>query len=294
MGNTVNYAERLERQLVQKYTRELLTSGLTTNGVKFIDAKTIKLPFVTTGGYKNHGRQGGFNRQDVSNDSKIYTLAFDRDVEFFVDSMDVDESNQVLTAANITNTFLEEHAIPETDCYRISKILADFEAAGGVVDTEAITKDNILAKIDAMIQAMDEAEVPAEGRELYITPVVNTVLKEAQGISRSISVSGATGQAISRAITALEGMTIKQIPSNRMKSAYNFTNGCVPAVGAKQINMMLVQPKSVIACDKHSYIRLWPEGSHTQGDGWLYQNRKYGDLFVLKNRIQGIAINMEA
>jgi hypothetical protein len=58
--------------------------------------------------------------------------------------------------------------------------------------------------------------------------------------------------------------------------------------------MILVHPSSVIACDKHSYIRLWAPGTHTQGDGYLYQNRKYGDLFVLDTRKDGIAINTDA
>lgn len=40
------------------------------------------------------------------------TLTFDRDIELFVDVMDVDETNQALSAANITNTFISERAIP--------------------------------------------------------------------------------------------------------------------------------------------------------------------------------------
>ena len=41
-----------------------------------------------------------------------------------------------------------------------------------------------------------------------------------------------------------------------------------------------------------TYINLWAPGSHTQGDGYLYQNRKYGDLFVLNTRSDGIKINL--
>ena len=79
-----------------------------------------------------------------------------------------------------------------------------------------------------------------------------------------------------------------------MKTVYDFSDGCKPGTNAKQINMILFHPKSLLACDKHQYIKLWPEGSHTQGDGYLYQNRKYGDLFVIPNRVEGIYINAEA
>jgi hypothetical protein len=295
MANTVNYVTKFEQALKQKYTAELKTAALTSPvggaGVSFIGTKTVKIPYVSVGGYKDHSRNGGFNRQAVANDFITKQLAFDRDVEFFVDAMDVDETNQALSALNITNTFVTEKAIPEIDCYRVSKMYAEWVAASKTADTTALSTTNILAKYDAYMQAMDEAEVPEEGRFLYVTPPVYTLLKNAEVVSRSINVQNNNGE-INRAVRSLEDVTITKIPSARMKTAYNFTDGCVPATTAGQVNMILVQPKSVIAVDKHSYIKLWPEGSHTQGDGYLYQNRRYGDLFVLNNRADGIQFNI--
>lgn len=92
----------------------------------------------------------------------------------------------------------------------------------------------------------------------------------------------------------MDNVNIVEVPSGRLKTSYDFTDGFKPAADAKQINMILVHPSSVIAGDKHSYIRLWAPGTHTQGDGYLYQNRKYGDLFVLDTRKDGIAINTDA
>ena len=293
MPNIVNYATQFESDLVQKYQRELLTSALTTNQVRFIDAKTIKIPYINVGGYKMHGRNGGFNRQNVSNDWMTKELGFDRDVEFFVDTMDVDESNQALTAANVTNTFLSEQAIPETDAYRISKVYADYVDLGGTIDNTAITKDNVLGLWDDIQEKMTEANVP-DGRIIYATPAVMKSIKEATGLSRSLNVGNGGDTAINRTITALDNATIIEVPSIRMKSVYDFSDGWTPGTGAKQINMIVVAPSAVIACDKHSYIRLWPEGTHTEGDGWLYQNRKYGDLFLIDNRIDGVYINADA
>jgi len=293
MPNTVNYATNFEKDLVQKYKRELLTNDLTTNNVKFVNAKTIKIPNLLLGGFKDHGRNGGFNRQDAENQYITKTLSHDRDVEFFVDTMDVDESNQALSAANLTNTFEEEHAIPEKDSYRMSKIYADYVAQGKTVDTTALTVTNILAKFDEYMEALDEAEVPEEGRILYATPTIKTMLKNAEKISRQMDVTGNSGN-VYRMVKSLDDVKIKTIPSARMKTAYDFTDGCIPAETAKQINMILVHPKSVISTDKHSYINLWAPGSHTQGDGYLYQNRQYGDLFVIETRANGIKINTEA
>lgn len=299
MANLINYATQFMADIMQKYTRELLTSDLTTQNVTFLNANTIKIPFLAVGGYKNHSRAGGFNAQDVTKKDMIKTLAFDRDVELFVDSMDVDESNQTVSAANVTNVFITEHAIPETDAYRLSKLYADFVASGednpaGVVDNTAITTENVLQIFDGYMTAMDDDEVPQDGRILYVTPAVADAIKNAKGVSRSIDSGNAADTAINRVINALDNVKIVKVPSGRMKTAYDFSDGFKAGVAAKQMNMILVHPRSVIACDKHSYIRLWPEGTHTKGDGWLYQNRKYGDLFVIDNRKNGIKINVEA
>ena len=267
------------------------TAGLTTNTIQFSGANKIKIPYLTLAGYQDHSRNGGFNRQNVTNAFMEKTLSFDRDVEFFVDTMDVDETNQAVAAANLTNTFEEEHAIPETDAYRISKLYSDWDTAGGTPDKTVISSANILATFDGYMEAMDEAEVPQEGRILYVTPAIQTMLKTATGISRYVNNGDAN---IQRIVSALDNVTIVSVPSARMKTAYDFTTGFVPAVGAKQVNMMLIQPKSIVACDKHSYIRLWAPGTTTVGDGWLYQNRKYYDLFVIDTRVAGIKINIEA
>jgi hypothetical protein len=264
---------------------------LTTPDVTFFGAKEIKLPYLTLAGYRDHGRDGGFNRSDITANSITKTLGHDRDVEFFIDSMDVDETNQALAASNLTNVFEREHAIPETDAYRVSKIYSDFVALGGTVDSSSLNVATVLTLYDKYMEAMDEAETPSEGRVLYVSSKVNTLLKENSDSMRMFNAQ-ATGEGkLNRIIRSLDDVKVVQMPSSRMRSAYDFTDGFVPASNAKIINMILIHPKSVIACNKHSYIKLWPPGSHTQGDGYLYQNRQYGDLFLISTRIKGVAIH---
>ncbi len=291
-GNTVNYAIQFAPDIMQKYTRELLSSDLTTQNINFVRANEIKIPFVTMSGYKDHSRNGGFNEGTVENDNMTKKLGFDRDIEFFVDSMDVDETNYALSAANITNTFITEKAIPETDCYRFSKLYTDLVTLGGIASQEAVTAANILDWLDTMMEEMDDDEVPAEGRILYLIPSRYKLIKQAEKILRNLDVTRSA--TVNRNITNLDDVIIKKIPSARMKTAYNFTDGYAPATTAKQMDMILVHPKSVLATDKHAYIKLWAPGTHTKGDGYLYQNRKYGDLFVVDNRMEGIKINLSA
>ncbi|BBI32361.1 capsid protein [Cohnella abietis] len=288
-----NYVDSFQTVLEQKYSRELTSADLTTQSAIFVGAKTIKIPRLDVGGYKDHNRAGGWNRQVISNDFEFKVLAFDRDVEFYVDAMDVDETNQILSAANTTNVFEEEQAIPELDKYRYSKIYSDYVAFGKTPDKTVPDLDNVLKIFDKLMKKMDNAEVPQEGRILYVTPDMQELLKQANDLRRVVLVGNNNG-VVDRAVRSLDSVKMVMVPDGRMKTVYNFTSGAVAGVGAKQINMILIHPKAVLAPIKHSAIYLWEPGSHTGGDGYLYQNRRYTDLFLINRKADGIQINVEA
>ncbi|MBS4534982.1 capsid protein [Clostridium sp. D2Q-14] len=291
----INYAERFERQIEQQFQRELTSVDLAANRrYNFIDAQTIKVPTVTLSGYKDHARDGSKNRGTVGNTFQAFTLTHDRDIEFFVDDMDVDETNQVLSAANITATFNQEQAIPELDVFRYSKLYAEFITNGGTVNTEVLTEANILSVFDKMMEDMDEAAVPQSGRMLKVTPKVYTTLKNAEKIQRVMDISKGAN-AINRNVRSLDEVTIVTVPSDRMKTLYDFADGFKPGTGAKQINMMLYHPTAILAPVKVADVYLWSKGETPDSAfGYLYQNRMYTDLFVIKAKKDAIAINVEA
>ena len=289
-----DYAETFTNLLQQKYAKELCSDALTKSNlqVQFINAQTIKLPRMTLSGYKDHTRTPGFNSGEMSNDWEPKKLEHDRDIEFFIDPMDIDETNLTLSVANIQNTFETEQAIPEKDCYRFSKLYSELTTYNGKIDNTTLTPANILDVFDTLMTEMDEASVPEEGRMLYVTPTVKKILKTAEGVDRSINVSAQSG--IDRRVHSLDNVEIKSVPSARMKTLYNFTNGCVPAEGAGQINFILIHPSCVVCRDKYSYIKLFTPGTDSRtADGYLYQNRCYGDLFLLEMKTDGCAMNVQ-
>ena len=246
------------------------------------------MPFLSLRGFGDHTRDGGFNRREVENNFFIRTLAHDRSVEFFVVTMDVDETNQALAAANITNTFDSEFAIPETDAYRFSKLYQEFEVLGGSVDHHELSEANIIEIFDEYMLNLDEAEAPIDGRVLYVTPRIMMMLKRAAGSQRFSEFNNE----LDRTVRMIDGVKVVVVPESRMYAKYDFTEGFEPIWSAGHMDMVLLHPKSVVAVNKHSYIKLWAPGSHTVGDGYLYQNRQYGDLFVVDSRVDGICINL--
>ena len=258
------YAEAFTNLLQQKYAKELCSDELTKSnpGVKFINAKTIKLPRMTVSGYKDHTRTPGFNAGTMSNDYEPKALAHDRDIEFWVDPMDIDETNLTLSVANIQNTFETEQAIPEKDSYRFSKLYSELSTFSGRINNETITATNFLEAFDTEMSYMDEAGVPEEGRILYVTPTMKKIVKEAEGIQRVMAVT--TPSTINRNVHSLDDVTIKMVPAARMKTKYNFTEGCVAAEDAKQINFILIHPTCVVCRDKYSYIKLFTPGTDSR------------------------------
>lgn len=288
------YAEQFTQFLAQKYEKELCSDALLHSNpqITFLNAQTIKLPRLTLSGYKDHTRTAGFNAGTISNDWEPKKLAHDRDIEFFVDPMDIDETNLALSVANIQNTFETEQAIPEKDCYNFSKLHTELTNFHGRIDsTTVLTAQNILAIFDEEMSKMDDAGVPVDGRILYVTPAVNKLLKEADGIQRVITVNDAN--AVNRNVHSLDDVTIKMVQSGRMKTKYNFTNGCVAAADADQINFILVHPSCVVARDKYAYISLFTPGTDSRtADGYLYQNRNYWDLFLIERKVAGCAMHV--
>jgi len=218
---TYNYAEKFERELQQKYARELTSNSLFNSNpnVKFINAQTIKLPKITVSGYRDHNRNTlGFNSGTVANEWEPKKLEHDRDIELFIDPMDVDETNLVLEMANLTNTFENEQVIPETDSYVYSKLYAEatkYKDSGAKVDTTVLDKTNILDWFDDRMGEMDDLGVPEEGRELRLTSDMYKLLKKADAIQRTLDVSKANN--IDRRVHSIEDVKIIKYQAQDLK-----------------------------------------------------------------------------
>jgi len=89
---------------------------------------------------------------------------------------------------------------------------------------------------------MDEKRIPRAGRILYVTPETRTKIQNAKQIYRTMDISRANA-AIKRAVTALDEVQIPEsVPSDLMKTVYDFSEGWAVDDSAQQINMLLVHP----------------------------------------------------
>ena len=292
----VNYAESYERALAQAYPNVLnfgeLYNVANNQTYKFVDSKTIHIPSISVTGRKNVNRDaidGNFQR-NVDNSFETKTLTFYREWSTSIDPADVLDTNMILTIQNATKVFNEEQKFPEKDAYTISKIYADWVAEGKEADKTPLTVDNVLIVFDKLMEAMDEALVPSNGRILYVTPAVKTLLKQASqiGLSRNVQTGANT---INRVVDRLDEIKLISVPSFLMKTAYNFTTGFEPSGSAKQINLFLVHPSAILTPSKYAFVGMEAPAAGTKGD-YIYYEKEYSDVFILNNRTGAIAFNI--
>ena len=293
----VEYAQIFSNVLRELYAQEMTSFELynSNTDLQIINGNQIKIPKLSVSGYKDHNRGTlGFNTGTYTQDYDVKTLDHDRDVEFAIDPMDVDETNQVVSIANIQKRFDTTQAIPEADAYTYSKIYSEYVRIGGTVKTEALTVDNVLSDFDDNISKMEDAGVPLDRVILYCTTEYKNLLKNANGVSRILQANG-EGNLDRRIKTVDDIKKIVTVPSARFKSLYDFTNGWAPGVGAKQIDYILIDPESQVSRDKYSYIKVYTPGHDSRtADKYLYQNRKYNGTFAIDElMLEGCIIHAE-
>ncbi|WP_347996409.1 capsid protein [uncultured Eubacterium sp.] len=280
----LQYADIFSNILIELYGQSQVSVDLynSNSDIQIVNGKNLKIPKLSVSGYKDHTRGSlGFNTGSYSNEYETKTLDHDRDIEFVIDPVDVDETNLVVTIANIQKRFETTQAIPEADCYTFSKLYSEAKRVGAKVKTTALTTANVLSDFDDNLEAMTDAGVPLDRVILYCTPAYLKLLKNAEGIQRTLEVSGAKG--IDRRVHSIDDIgMIKEVPSARFKSKYNFTSGCTADVSAVQMDYMLIDPECQVSRNKYSFITVFEPGTDSRtADNYLYQNRKLNGTFAI-------------
>ena len=292
----VNYAAEYSKALANAYPYlsyfPEIWAGENSRLYKPGFGKTMYIPTLVTSGARAADRDqitGTFNR-NWNNALQAVTLEMDREWDTLVDPMDMEETNDVATIANITRTFNEQQKVPEMDAFLAAKLYS-FTTP----DTTAPTAANFLEKWDAWLEAMTNARVSLDRVVCYVSPATFSILKSASGLSRFFTVNGAEGagepgHSINRLVANMDGVRIRAVPADIMKSAFVFTEGWTPASGAKAINLIMVDVDAVAAPVKYETSMISDPTAQSKGK-YLYYERYYYGAFKLNERAGGIIVN---
>ena len=294
----VNYAVQYSRDLANAYPYLSYYGDLWGQGeaVRFrpLSGKVVMIPSMTTSGARAANRDqitGVFNR-NWNVEWQPCNLEMDREWDTLVDPMDMVQTDEVATIANVTRTFNEQQKIPEMDAYASSK-LADFARGFGGTDATTLTAANILETWDSYLAYMANQRIDRRLVRCKMTPSVYKLLKEAAGITRFVDVGNGI-QGVDRNIARLDGVGIQEVPDELLKTAYDFTNGWgIDAVNASQINMLFYDLSAVAAPVVYETSMISPPTAQSKGK-WLYYERYYYGMFGLRQRQAGVFANVAA
>ena len=293
----LNYAEQWSPELLEILMQGTLTSPFVTQNVRWLDAKTFHFTQMSTSGYKNHSRNGGWNKGSFAQKDVPYTVTHDRDISFLVDKADVDETNATASIQNISRTFEQTHVVPETDALFFSKIAAEAKKLEGYHSETAIadfTVDNTFSKLKGFLAAGKLRRYKANGTlMMFVRSQIMDNLESSKEFTRKIEMTQIAegGMGIETRVTDIDGVPIVEvIDDERFYDAFNWEveeGGFEPAENAHKINVLIACGQTCKTVPKISSIYYFAPGTHTEGDGYLYQNRSLSDTFVFPNGKDG-------
>lgn len=298
MPNTVNYAEVWQPELLEIMQQNTLCTPFITPNVRWLDAKTFHFTQMSTSGYKNHSRNGGWNRGEFKQTDVPYTVTHDRDVEFLVDKADVDESNATASIQNISKVFEQTQAAPEMDALFFSKVAGKAATLDGYhssTDASTYTKENVFGKLKGFLASGKLRRYKAKGALImYVTSAIMDLLEQAPEFTRTIEMTQVAdgGEGLETRVTDIDGVPVMEVIDDEVfYDSFNFApenGGFEPTAStAHKINVLIASPQTTKLVPKISSIYYFNPGAHTQGDGYLYQNRALSDVFTFPNGKDG-------
>lgn len=286
MANSIakfkNYIALLDEVYMNASKTAVLESdnSLATAGV---NANEIVIPKMSLDGLANYSRNGGYVGGDVTITHETVQFNFDRGRTFSVDAMDNEETAGV-SFGKLSAEFIRTKVVPELDAFRFAKYSAE---AGTKVDSTTLsTGADVLSALVTAQTTMDNAEVPEEGRILFINPgLLNMV--EALDTTKSREVLNSFSQIVKvpagrfyTAITQKDGTTEGQK-----------AGGFVRANAGEDINFIVIEKSALMQYTKHAVNKAIAPEDNQEADAWKFFFRAYGLADVYENKTAGIYLH---
>lgn len=270
----INLHEKYDKQIQTKFTQNSLVNGVLDNSYSFAGVKTVKISTPVTVPMVDYTRTGA-NRygtptemQDVVQEM---TLTQDKSFSLTIDKGNNADQNGIKEAGKMLSLQIAERAVPLMDKYCFAKLA---QKAGKIVGSgTALTKSNICERITAGTTYMDDAEVPSEGRTLFVPSKSYAFLRlsdEFQKCDGLLEKSLAKGQ-----VGTYDNMRVVKVPEGRWP---------------KDVNFIIVHKRAACAPVKLNDTKLHTDPPGISGN--LLEGRQYYDLFVYGAKAAGVYVDV--
>ena len=247
------------------------------------NADELIIPKIDMDGLGDYDRNSGYTQGDVTFTNETVKCNFDRGRMFTVDNVD-NMDTAGMAFGRLSGEFIRTKVVPELDAFRFATYAATSGAditahSGSYADGEAVRKA-IAAKNDAMT----DAEVPAEGRVLFINPVLNGMIrdmdttKSKELLAKFAAVVEVPQARFYTAIEQLDGKSEGQKKGGFKKADSGFN-----------LNFLIVEKSAVIQYQKHVAPKTVTPEQNQDADAYKFGYRNVGIADTYENKAAGIA-----
>jgi hypothetical protein len=270
MGITAHV--KYEKKALQAYHVGSLLKGRLSEEYKFGDHKSVIVSTIITTPYGDYTRTGT-NRcgtpTDVEDETQELICSQDKSFSKVIDKGDAKDQQYLKKAGRVVALMIKEQGIPMTDKYGFSKLA---EGAGTTAAQAAPTKSTIVERIATGTETLDDAEVPTDGRTLYITAAGYKMLKLAPEF---VGIESLGKKAIGKGVVGeIDDMEVVKVPKSRFPEGVNF---------------MIVHKSAACMPIKIDDTKIHQDPPGISGN--LLEGRQYYDCFVFEKRAKGIYVD---
>lgn len=295
-ANVIALADRYLPILDDVYKYSSRSAILDSPNVQFIGGNAVKVFKTAMDGLGDYSRNGGYANGAVNGSWETMTLSQDRARSFQIDRMDNEETLD-LAFGTLVGEFIRTRVSPEIDAVTFAKLSASAGTTANADITPGTT--DVPGLIDTATKTMNEAEVPEEGRLLFMSETAY------QGLKDKITRFTENGErAIYNGIEAYNGMRVIRVPQTRFYTAitqYDGTTAGQTAGGyigtastGYNINFLMLHPSAVLKVMKHVLPRIFTPDVNQDADAWKFDYRVYYDVFAYDNKVKGIYLHRAA
>lgn len=260
------------------------------------NAHEIVIPKISMDGLGDYSRNGGYVDGDVTVTNETVEFNYDRGRAFTVDAMDNEETAGV-AFGKLASEFIRVKVVPELDAFRFAKYAGISGISKVTAGATLSTGADVIAALRAGTTKMDEDEVPAEDRHLFLTPTLYGLVqdmdttKSREVMSRFADITLVPQSRFYTAVTLYDGKTDT---SSQDSGVNQKPGGFVKASAAKDINFMIIHKPAILQYTKHTVTKVISPEENQTADAWKFPYRAYGLADVYENKVAGIYLHHKA
>lgn len=244
----------------------------------------IIIPKMSLDGLANYSRNSGYVKGDVTLTYETVKFNYDRGRKFVIDAMD-DEETAGIAFGKLSSEFIRTKVVPEMDAFRF----ATYASLAGIGSATGTLADGaaVIAALRVAANKMDEDEVPAEQRVLFITPTLRGMIDDLD-TSKSKEVLS-------------KFSSIVEVPQSRFNTQIRLNDGTTGGqedggfvTTGNDINFMVIHTPAILQYPKHTVNKIITPEANQDSDGWMFFYRAYGLADAYENKVAGIYVHSKA